>query len=654
MRRFVAGFVIVTSSWLLSGCGGAGGVASGIAGGTAGTASVPQSQSTQSEETQIAGRYGPPGSNNIEALVHAKVKHVFVLVQENHTFDSYFGLFPGVNGQSVENLGTATARADDCEPDPETGGCQRPFLISANPHSPNYVVDAPDITGGANDRNDQEAGIDRGRMDGFLADIETGTPLLGPTPSPAQIQAHNEAIGIEGVYDCDTVPYLWYYAKNFALFDHYFQANTGQSTPGNIQLFSGQIGQTEAAAGEGTLSVPVSGGGYSDGVPISNDNNPPASNLSFVGAYSPDNNTYQSYVTMPVLLNPTMDQQALKSNIVGLVHNSIALESTAFYRPSISWAWYEEGLATGANGFSAHHAAPLYFDYINHAGSPYATTSSLRDNTSNSGLISDIANGTLPPEGVFWVKGGNANTYGLRPADPIFTSNSSGKQYYVGDDDHPGSGSSDHAVAEAYLADVINAIASSKYWKDSVIIVTWDDSGGFYDHAPPPSFGRTCPQDQTGAEAGYACGDGVRLPTFIISPFSKTGVVVHDYADHGSVSKFIETVFGLPGFGWMPDALRGDLAGLPPADANPETSDLTDALDAGKLAGTSAPNPASMAMIAAPSSTPSMSCATLGITPIPAPAPLPPRYQTAGWYLHETLLGDPTAQAVPQRNDTDD
>ena len=65
MRRFVAGFVIVTSSWLLSGCGGAGGVASGIAGGTAGTASVPQSQSTQSEETQIAGRYGPPGSNNI-------------------------------------------------------------------------------------------------------------------------------------------------------------------------------------------------------------------------------------------------------------------------------------------------------------------------------------------------------------------------------------------------------------------------------------------------------------------------------------------------------------------------------------------------------------------------------------------------------------
>ena len=261
MRRLAAGLVVLTSSWLLTGCGGggAGGVANSITGGAAGVASVTQPQSAQAEEAQIAGRYGPRGSTNIEALVHAKVKHVFVLIQENHTFDSYFGLFPGVNGQSVENLASATARADDCEPDPVAGGCQRPFLISANPRSPNYVADAPDITGGANDRNDQEAGIDHGRMDGFLSDIETGTPPLGPTPSPAQIQAHNEAIGIEGVYDCDTVPYLWYYAKNFALFDHYFQADTGQSTPGNIQLFAGQIGQTEAAAGEGTPLGPRSG-----------------------------------------------------------------------------------------------------------------------------------------------------------------------------------------------------------------------------------------------------------------------------------------------------------------------------------------------------------------------------------------------------------
>ncbi|HEX8806165.1 MAG TPA: alkaline phosphatase family protein [Candidatus Aquilonibacter sp.] len=649
MRRLVAG--VAVSTLLLGGCGGGGGVAPGMSASAQSVAA--QSATTESASAKNIERGGPPGSNpEMVRLVRSKIKHVFVLIQENHTFDQYFGLYPGTHGDSVENLGSPTAREDDCVPDPVAGGCQRPFLISANPRSPNYVVDAPDITGGNNNRYDQEFAIDHGKMDGYLQDLENGTPVLGPTPTPAQIQSHNESIGIEAVYDCDTIPYLWYYAKNFALFDHYFQANTGDSTPSNIQLFAGQIGQTEAAAGEGVLTVPVAGGGYTDGVPISEDNNPPASQISFVGPYSPDNSTYQSYATMPVMLSPGQDGQAVSANVLGLIENDITTEWKT-NRPSIPWAWYEEGLYTGANGFSAHHTAPLYFDYINHAGSPFANKTNLRDNTSTNGFISDIQNGTLPSSGVFWVKGGNDNTYGLTPADPIFTTNSSGNQYYVGDDDHPGSGSSDHQVAEAYLAEVINAIAQSKYWKDSIIIVTWDDSGGFYDHLAPPSFGKTCPQDETGPEAGYACGDGVRLPALVISPYAKNGRVVHAWSDHGSVSKLIETVFGLPTFGSLPNEQAGVAAGLSPADGNPDTSDLTDALDIGKLQG-GQPNPPTMAEIPAPSSSPHMSCASLGIRPIDAPAPLPAGYETAGYYLREQLLGDPTVQAQPVRLDGDD
>ena len=646
MRRFKAAFVVVAILWMLAGCGGAGITSQGV------ESSVPAG--TQADIAQADHRQPPVpiDPNSMRGLLRARVKHVFVLVQENHTFDQYYGLYPGTNGQTVENLGSPSARATDCQYDPQTGGCQRPFLITVNPGGPNYVTDAPDITGGNNGRYDQEFAIDRGKMDDFLVDDESGASPLGPTPSPTQIESHNESIGIEAVYDCDTIPYLWYYAKNFALFDHYFQANTGPSTPSNIQLFSGQIGQTEAAAGLGVLTVPVSGG-YGDGVPISNDDNPPAPEWSVVtGMYSPDNSTFQSYASMPVLLNPSMDQAAQGSKVVGLIPDDISLGAKAFRR-SISWAWYEEGLATGT-GFVAHHFAPLYFDYINHANSPYATASTMRDNTATNGLIADIRNGTLPDSGVFWVKGGTKNTYGLTPADPIFTSNSAGKQYYVGDDDHPGSGDADHQVAEAYLAEVINAIAQSKYWKDSVIIVTWDDSGGFYDHLPPPGFGRTCPQDLTGPEAGYACGDGVRLPALVISPFSKTGSVVHDWADHGSVSKFIEEVFGLPRFGSLPDEQAGVKAGLSPADGNPATSDLTDALDMNKLHGWSASNPPSLATISSPSSPPHMSCASLGIQPIPAPAPLPRGFETAGYYLRESLLGDPAAVALPVRNDDAD
>jgi phospholipase C len=640
MARLASNMVILAASLALAACGGSS-VAPSIS---------PNAQSAAGSARQIADA---ATRRRVTQLLQSRVKHVFVLVQENHSFDQIYGLFPGMNGQSVENLGTSLAQETDCQYDPETLGCQRPFLISANTNSPNYVQDAPDIAGGNNGRYDQEFSIDRGKMDDFLADVEAGVPVLGPTPSPQQVEAHNESIGIEGVYDCDTVPYLWYYAKNFALFDHYYQAETGDSTPSNIQLFSAQIGQTEAAAGEGILSQPLpSGGGYTDGVPISNDDNPPASQLPFpVTSYSGDSNTFQSYSTMPVMLSPMMDRAAEKSKVLGYIGDDISKEARG--RRSFGWAWYEEGLYTANAGFSAHHTAPLYFDYINNAKSGFASKRTLRDNTESTGLISDIQNGKLPPSGVFWVKGGNANTYGLVPADPIFTNNTSGSKYYVGDDDHPGSGSSDHQVAEAYLAEVINAIAKSKYWKDSVIVVTWDDSGGFYDHAPPPGFGKTCPQDKSGPEEGYPCGDGVRLPALVISPYAKTGVVVHALADHGSVSKLIEAVFGLPTFSSLPDEATGVKEGLSPADADSATSNLLDALDEGKLRGNSQ-NPPSLAEIPSPGVAPKMSCSTLGITPIPSPTSLPNGYETAGYYLHQQLEGSLKPIRLPQPKDDND
>lgn len=645
MRRLLSNTVILLALWALAACGGPGG----------GSSIAPLSLNPQAENAQsaVAQLSNAAERRTIANLARSKVKHVFVLVQENHTFDQIFGLFPGMNGQYVENLGTYLAQQTDCQYDPETLGCQRPFLISANPNSSNYVGDAPDITGGFNGRFDQEVSIDRGKMDDFLVDVEAGVPVLGPTPSPQQIEQHNESIGIEGVYDCDTVPYLWYYAKNFTLFDHYFQAATGDSTPSNIQLFAGQIGQTEAAAGEGTLSQPLPSGGYSDGVPISNDDNPPPSQLSFpVTSYTGDAGTFQSYATMPVMLNPQMDRLALKNKVVGYEDRDISKEARAHHQ-SYPWAWYEEGLYTSGAGFSAHHTAPLYFDYINNPQSGFASKRTLRDNTQSNGLITDIQHGKLPSSGVFWVKGGNANSYGLVPADPIFTQNPSGSKYYVGDDDHPGSGSSDHQVAEAYLAEVINAIAKSKYWKDSIIIVTWDDSGGFYDHLPPPGFGQTCPQDRSGAEQGYPCGDGVRIPAMVISAFSKTGVVVHDFSDHGSVSKLIEAVFGLPTFASLPDEKKGDSAGLAPADADPETSNLFDALDSSKLRGGGI-NPPSLAEISNPGVPPNMSCASLGITPIPSPTSLPAQYETAGGYLAQQLKGTSKLKALPPRRDDGD
>ena len=82
---------------------------------------------------------------------------------------------------------------------------------------------------------------------------------------------------------------------------------------------------------------------------------------------------------MPVLLNPEMDRKALKnSKVVGYNGRDIRREGKSD-RQSFDWAWYEEGLYTANAGFSAHHTAPLYFDYINNPQSASPAKKTLRD-----------------------------------------------------------------------------------------------------------------------------------------------------------------------------------------------------------------------------------------------------------------------------------
>jgi phospholipase C len=598
------------------------------------------------------------------ALVHQRIKHVFVLVQENHTFDNYFGLYPGQGGQRVENLGSPIAQADDCVPDPEagSGACQRPFLITTKTsNTRHYVPDAPDITDGANDRFGQQYAVNGGKMNGFIVENEASDPLTSfPTPLPvnpalADVENHNDALDIMTTYDCDTVPYLWFYAKNFALFDHYFQANTGDSTPANIQLFAAQIGQTEVAAGKAPFGVSTfspTAVGYTNGLPIGNDNNPPPGQLPFMTSYTgatPQQSI--SVASLPMLLNPKQDAAAISRGVEGLIPEDFWLEANA-RRPAFPWAWYEEGTYAGdgvPNAFSPHHEAPLYFDYINNAKSPFGTPGTLRDNTVTNGLLNDIESGALPSEGVFWVKGGaHATSFPFKPADPALST------IYVGTDDHPGTDASDHQVGEAYVATLVNAIAKSKYWNDSVIILTWDDSGGMYDHVPPPKYGPPCPDDRTGTFAGTACGDGVRLPLLVISPFAKRGAVVHDASDAGSIAKFIEDVFDLPPLASLPEEAAGVRDGLAPADVNPYTGDLIGALDLERLWRNDPSRPWSETLVPSPSVPPAMSCASLGIVPLSSPGSVPKGFETAGWYAGHTSSAAAVRRSAPRHSDAGD
>jgi phospholipase C len=85
---------------------------------------------------------------------------------------------------------------------------------------------------------------------------------------------------------------------------------------------------------------------------------------------------------------------------------------------------------------------------------------------------------------------------------------------------------------ENWTVHTINAIATSKYWKSTAIVLTWDDFGGFYDHVPPPHVD--------------LYGLGPRVPALVISPWAKPGYIERSTLEFSSVLKMIETIFGLP------------------------------------------------------------------------------------------------------------
>jgi phospholipase C len=131
-----------------------------------------------------------------------KIKHVIVIMQENRSFDSYFGTYPGANG----------IPADACIPDPANGGCVRPY------HDPNDLN-----RGGPHGAANAVADVDGGRMDGFVAQAERG---------------RRRTTDVMGYHDAREIPNYWAYAKNFVLQDRMFEPNASWSLPEHLFMVS--------------------------------------------------------------------------------------------------------------------------------------------------------------------------------------------------------------------------------------------------------------------------------------------------------------------------------------------------------------------------------------------------------------------------------
>lgn len=592
-RRFVAALTAVTfGSSLLAACNG----------------STSALMPNATYGTLESARMTPRAHAMMIASMQQQIKHVFVIFQENHSFDNYFGTFPG-----AENLKTQLAKKHGF----------RQYDYVAKQQQSVFKITNPDVLGPDQDRYVLHQKFAGGRMNNFLAGEELDNIVnYGVKPS----QARQYGLTTMAVYDCDTIPYLWMYAKNFTLLDHYFQSETGPSSPGNVAMIAAQSGISQEQRFPNEASNPSEG----PGVPINGDLDP------FTGPYTGSDSTVQikqSYATLAMTLGGAAAATQAESK-PGKVAEDLA-QVAGSGSAAIPWEWDQEGYVnsraggTAQPGYVAHHNAVQYFDYLRNNKVYWSHVNTTEH------ILSAITSGTLPRSGVFFIKGSKKNHFGWLPANKDRRI----QKNYLGDDDHPGLGNSDAQVGEAFVATFVNAIASSKYWNDSAILIAWDDGGGFFDHVAPTNF-ESC-------NDGFACGDGQRLPFIVISPFSYSGAVVTDYSDTASVSKFIEAVFGLPTMASLPDEAM--VAPYGPRDGLSAISDLAGAFDPAKLNGSSAPNPPTMAEI--PTNDvgmfpPPMSCRKLGIKPEPIPTQPP--------YYHPNGIGPSIQQMEAKRNNSND
>jgi phospholipase C len=166
-----------------------------------------------------AGGGSASAAKQVAAKDLSKIQHIIIIMQENRSFDSYFGTYPGADGIPMSN-GVPTV----CVPDPQAGQCVKPFHDTAdlNQGGPHGAVSAA-------------ADIDFGQMDGFVVQAEAAKSHCKDPNDPA---CGGHSTDVMGYHDNHELPNYWAYAQNFVLQDHMYEPNASWSLPEHLFLTS--------------------------------------------------------------------------------------------------------------------------------------------------------------------------------------------------------------------------------------------------------------------------------------------------------------------------------------------------------------------------------------------------------------------------------
>ena len=475
------------------------------------------------------------------------IKHVVVIFQENISFDHYFGTYPNAMNPAGEPAFHARRGT------PTVNGFS-PALLNSNPNlnpangagatNPFRLSRSQAVTADQDhDYLAEQQAFDNGLMDLFPKFAGTA----GPLPAGGGVTS---TTGLNlGYFDGNTVTALWNYAQFFAMSDNSYSTTFGPSTPGAINLISGQTnGVTATKNGTGDE---VDGGNGS---------------LTVVGDPDPIGD---------VCSNPTRNQVTMAGQNIGDLLNAAG----------VTWGSFMGGFnltiknpngTTGCNRKSAGLAGTTK-DYIpHHAWFEYYTSTANLQHT-RPASIAEIghngpANHEYDLEDFFAaVQAGNFPAVSFLKA-----------QAYQ--DGH--AGYSDPLDEQKFLVTVLNFLQSQPEWGSTAVVIMYDDSDGWYDHQMGPIVNQsTGPADALsgpnacgnaagslalpGVDSGTThalgrCGYGPRQPLLVVSPWARRNFLDHSITDQTSVLRFIEDNWlngqriGQGSF----DALAGTLNGL--------------------------------------------------------------------------------------------
>jgi phospholipase C len=451
--------------------------------------------------------------NGGEAATTTPIKHVVVIFQENVSFDHYFGTYPYATNPAGEPSFHAS-------PDTPTVNGLTTGLLTSNPNLANPTrLDRSQALTCDQDHGytDEQKAYDSGLVDKFVQDTAGG----GCTDKTT----------VMDYFDGNTVTAMWNYAQNYALNDNSFNTTFGPSTPGALNLISGQ---THGAVATSTLSEILNGTIIGDSDPVYDDCSTTSGNTA-----------------------------SLTGKNIGDLLNA----------KNVTWGWFQGGFRPTAtvNGkavcgsthtniggavvtdYSQHHEP---FQYYQSTANPHHLP------PSSPAMIgkTDQANHQYDLQD-FWT----AVNRGSLPAVSYLKA-------AAYQDGH--AGYSDPLDEQNFLTTTINKLEKSPEWKSTAIIINYDDSDGWYDHviAPIVSQSNSTADALTGsglcgtAAAGAyedRCGYGPRLPLLVISPYAKKNFVDHSLTDQTSSLRFIEDNWNLGRIGDQSfDARAGSLTSM--------------------------------------------------------------------------------------------